>query len=531
MAASHTLSHPPASPQISRLGVLTLYGFGIRVMMQAGHLQIEDGIGPERRKFRLPRASHRLKRLVCIGDDGFITLSALRWLSEVGASFVMLDRLGKVRVMTGPTSPSEARLRRAQALALGNGGAVRIARELISAKLSGQEALVREKLKNVSSANSIAGLQSRLANAEEIDTIRGIESRAAAEYWSAWREVPVLFARKDVNRVPSHWLCFGARHSPLTGGPRLSVNPANSLLNYTNAVAESECRLAASACGLDPGMGFLHTDTANRDSLALDLIETVRPAIEAWLLDWLMREPLRRSDFSEAADGNCRISSNLCSKLSETAPTWGRLVAPWAEFVAHSLYAGRSGRGTIASDLKTPLTQRHRREAKGGQTPTFRNPKTEHVCRGCGKPIRKEHEECSNCAVSGATKRLVNGARLGRVAAKSPEARAKHAESARSHAVARASWNESDQPAWLTAEGFSQKVLPRLARVSTPLIRSRIGVSRWYASKIRQGYRPHPRHWRFLAELTGAITALFDRNLGKPRTAADSLLIAHERID
>ena len=174
--------------------------------MQSGHLQIEDGIGPERRKFRLPRVNHRLKRLVCIADDGFITLSALRWLSEVGASFVMLNRLGKVRVVTGPTSPSEARLRRAQALALGNGTAVRIARELISAKLNGQETLVREKLKNVKAANSIAGLQYRLADADEIDAIRWIESRAAAEYWSAWREVPVLFARKDVNRVPTHWL-------------------------------------------------------------------------------------------------------------------------------------------------------------------------------------------------------------------------------------------------------------------------------------------------------------------------------------
>jgi hypothetical protein len=69
--------------------------------MRAGHLQIEDGIGPERRRFCLPRVNHRLKRLVCIGDDGFITLSALKWLTEVDASFVMLDRLGKVRVVTG----------------------------------------------------------------------------------------------------------------------------------------------------------------------------------------------------------------------------------------------------------------------------------------------------------------------------------------------------------------------------------------------------------------------------------------------
>src|SRR5213594_2441758 len=155
MAASHTLSQSFAIPQISKLGVLTLYGYGIRVTMQAGHLQIEDGIADDRYKFRLPRVNHRLKRLVCVGDDGFITLSALRWLSDVGASFVMLDRLGKVRVVTGPTSPSEARLRRAQALALGNGTAARIARELISAKLRGQERLIREKLKNVSTADSI----------------------------------------------------------------------------------------------------------------------------------------------------------------------------------------------------------------------------------------------------------------------------------------------------------------------------------------------------------------------------------------
>jgi CRISPR/Cas system-associated endonuclease Cas1 len=55
----------------------------------------------------------------------------------------MLDRLGKVCAVTGPSSPSEARLRRSQALALENGNAVEIARELISAKLGGQEVLVR----------------------------------------------------------------------------------------------------------------------------------------------------------------------------------------------------------------------------------------------------------------------------------------------------------------------------------------------------------------------------------------------------
>src|SRR5215470_10319653 len=129
MAASSTLPHSFLTSQISKSGVLTLYGYGIRITMQAGHLQIEDRIAEERRRLRLPRVNHRLKRLVCIGDDGFVTLAALRWLSDVGASFAMLDRLGKIRVVTGPASPSEARLRRAQGLALENGTAIKIAHE------------------------------------------------------------------------------------------------------------------------------------------------------------------------------------------------------------------------------------------------------------------------------------------------------------------------------------------------------------------------------------------------------------------
>jgi CRISPR/Cas system-associated endonuclease Cas1 len=136
----------------------------------------------------------------------------------------------------------------------------------MGAKLDGQETVLRDKLKDIEKANTIATLREILSSAETLDAIRGIEARAASKYWSAWYDVPVMFPRNDAKRVPDHWLRFGTRHSPLTGGPRLAVNPANALLNYTNAIAESECRLAAIACGLDSGLGFIHTDTANRAS-------------------------------------------------------------------------------------------------------------------------------------------------------------------------------------------------------------------------------------------------------------------------
>src|SRR6516164_11741786 len=96
MAAKQTLAHASALSQISKHGVLTLYGFGIRVRMQCGHLEIEDGIGPERRKIRLARVGHGLKRLVVVGSDGFISLAALQWLADQDASLVMLNPDGTV---------------------------------------------------------------------------------------------------------------------------------------------------------------------------------------------------------------------------------------------------------------------------------------------------------------------------------------------------------------------------------------------------------------------------------------------------
>src|SRR6266849_10160848 len=127
MAASHNL---PQSHAIRKSGVLVLNGYGIRVQVHAGHLVLHDGIADERRTLRLPRVNHGLKRLVLIGSDGFITLEALRWLADQGAAFVMLDRRGKVLLTTGPVYPSDARLRRSQALASHSGAALLIAREL-----------------------------------------------------------------------------------------------------------------------------------------------------------------------------------------------------------------------------------------------------------------------------------------------------------------------------------------------------------------------------------------------------------------
>lgn len=83
---------------------------------------------------------------------------------------------------TGPVRPSEAKLRRAQALAHSPGAALRISRELISRKLDGQEQIARHKLLDTATADTIARFKAELPKADSISSIRLIESQAARAY-------------------------------------------------------------------------------------------------------------------------------------------------------------------------------------------------------------------------------------------------------------------------------------------------------------------------------------------------------------
>ncbi len=504
MAATKTVSqlaqsHNSVTP---RHGVVTLFGYGIQVRVERGHLVIEDGIGPERHRARLPRVGHGLKRLVVIGSDGMVSLAALRWLADQQASFVLLERDGSVLLTTGPVKPSDAKLRRAQALAHTSGAALRITQELITQKLAGQERVARNNLLDDTTGDAIARFRHEVPSTDSIATVRLLESQGAAAYWSAWRTLPVSFPKSDLPRVPDHWRRFGTRVSPLTGSPRLAVNPVNAILNYLYAVLESEARLASSALGLDPGLGVLHVDTTNRDSLACDLMEPVRPQVDAYVLNWITRYPLKREWFFEEANGNARLMAALAIKLSETASTWRRSVAPFAEWVARAFWSTIRKPGT---PFITRLTRDNKRQAKSHEiAPVAKAANHDNVCRDCGKAVGAASVTCIACGADVSRRRLIEVARLGRVASKSPESRARVAATQRRHAAAWGKWLPSSQPDWLTEDTYTTKIKPLLSRSSNAEIARTLHVSIPYAANIRVGRRtPHPRHWEVLAHLVG----------------------------
>jgi len=231
-------------------------------------------------------------------------------------------------------------------------------------------------------------------------------------------------------------------------------------------------------------------------------MEPIRSAVDSYVLDWITRQPLKREWFFEQRDGNCRLMAPFAVRLSETASIGRRAVAPVAEWIAKQFWT-TTQRRTQSAHAPTHLTQAHRRAAKGASSETSMRvaQPTDNLCPGCGKKIRSESKTCVQCGVPTSTKNMLSAARIGRLTANGAEAQAKRAIKARTNALAQHSWKMADQPAWLTPELFSQKIQPLLSTVPMSAIRSALGVSKSYASKIRKGYRPHPRHWLGLAKL------------------------------
>ena len=124
-------------------------------------------------------------------------------------------------------------------------------------------------------------------------------------------------------------------------------------------------------------LGLLHADAKSRDSLALDLMEPVRPAVDAYLLGLLGSRVFTKADFFELETGQCRLMPPVTEVLALTAPNWARLVLTVAQRVVGSLVASvqqrpgaprkaRRGRRVVAREFGglTPIQIGHGPDAR-----------------------------------------------------------------------------------------------------------------------------------------------------------------------
>ena len=496
-----------------RHGVCVVDGYGVRVRVNRRHLVVSDGIGRHRRERVFTKAFPGIKRLMVIGHEGFLTLDALRWLSDAGVAFLQLDRDGALLASSDGYGLNDARLRRALALAPSSRSGLEIARYLLSVKLAGQARVLSRAEFAGPAAGAVASLAEAARNALSVRNALRAEADGALTYWNAWANVQICFARKDVARVPDQWRTFGQRSSPLTGSPRLAANPANAMLNYLYALLEAETRVACLACGLDPGLGVFHADQKSRDSLVCDVMEAARPAVDEYLLDLLAVRTFSLKDFTETRTGVCRVLAPLTHTLAETTGRWAKAIAPVVETVAVILAADSPSR---IERLPTMLTQSNR---SAGRDAVRRRPKKvapeprvrAGSCAGCGAPLASSRRRyCEECLPEHEQETLAllseaGPAALARLRAEGrdptkTEAAKKKVGQANSRRLKDAARWDADNESPDEAE-FVEQILPSLQGVPLSRMMKATGLSLRYCSQIRRGRVPHARHWCSLQQL------------------------------
>jgi hypothetical protein len=267
---------------------------------------------------------------------------------------------------------------------------------------------------------------------------------------------------------------------------------------------ESETRIAINAMGLDAGFGLLHVDHATRDSLIYDLMEPVRPMVDQYLYEMIEGGPLSRSWFVEEKDGCVRLKPAFARTVSSTMRMWEERIAPIVEWFVESL-AGIARETSPVRMPGTRLTQRRRYQGAGAAVRTQKVPaKQQSVCTLCGAAVSPGNRFCHACGSKEALTRLAGARKLGKEAARTPEALAEKRRQMTTHRDAIAAWKPSDVPEWLTDDVYMAKIHPALSKLSKTTIATALGVSKDYVYQIVRGDRvPHRRHWLKLAELAG----------------------------
>lgn len=120
------------------------------------------------------------------------------------------------------------------------------------------------------------------------DELRGIEGDAASLYFSVFPHL-IIAQKKD-------FIFEGRNRRPPT-------DEVNAMLSFVYTLIAHEVQSALESVGLDPYVGFLHTDRPGRVSLALDMMEELRAYLgDRLVLSLINRKQVSKSGFRHNGD-------------------------------------------------------------------------------------------------------------------------------------------------------------------------------------------------------------------------------------
>lgn len=249
---------------------------------------------------------HNLESIHSFGGVG-ATPALMGKCAEYGIGLNFLSRSGKFLCSVIGETTGNVFLRREQyRIADDEERSLDIAKKMIVGKIFNSRYSAERTLRDHSlriDAEKFERVSSFLLNsARKCDTVlskdelRGIEGEAASVYFGAFDEM-ILQQKND--------FVFTTRSK------RPPLDRVNALLSFSYIMMTSMCTSALYAVGLDPFVGFMHTDRPGRRSLALDLLEEFRSVIcDRFVLSQINKKQVSAGDFDQREDGAVLLNEN-----------------------------------------------------------------------------------------------------------------------------------------------------------------------------------------------------------------------------
>ena len=250
---------------------------------------------------------HLLDGIVSFGRPG-ASPALMAACAQAGITLSHLEPNGRFLARVEGQRTGNVLLRKAQFRAAEDDGrSGTIVRGIVAAKAANQRAVIRRALRDHAETMP-AGRVDRLMRVErqltdvarrtlaagDVAIMRGLEGEAAAAYFGVFN---------DLVRVDDPAFAFTVRTR------RPPLDRMNALLSFLYAMLGHDCRSALESHGLDPQVGFLHADRPGRSSLALDLMEELRPVLADRLaLSLVNRKQVSAGDFVIEEAGGVRLA-------------------------------------------------------------------------------------------------------------------------------------------------------------------------------------------------------------------------------
>jgi len=254
---------------------------------------------------------------ILITTSATITTDAIKFAVESNIDIVFLDHFGDPygRVWHSKLG-STTLIRRRQLEVAEQKKGFEMARGWIETKINNQMDFLKDLKKNRPEQRAeldeyIANIESMKAQLLELDgtldekrgSIMGIEGMASRYYFDALSFI-----------MPEKWKFEGRSRNP-------AVDGFNCLLNYGYGVLYSMVEKACIISGLDPYVGFMHTDNYNKKSLVFDLIEMYRIHADRTVVNLFSKRQVKEEYFDNIPNGlslNKDGKAVLIQSLNET---------------------------------------------------------------------------------------------------------------------------------------------------------------------------------------------------------------------